>query len=197
MKRILVSAAAASFVAGSALAGGYTPPVVEAPIITPVAPIAVSDWTGFYAGLQYGTGTAEPATLGDPLDDTDFDAYGVHAGYLHDMGTFVLGAELDYNNVDLDGLDFDSDMIRLRARGGYDIGRVMPYLTAGVARLSVDTGAVSYTETGMTYGIGVDFKATERFTVGLEYSRQDFDNSDDSGYEVDADMIQLRASYRF
>lgn len=197
MKRILVSAVATSLVAGSALAGGYTPPVVEAPIITPVAPIAVSDWTGFYAGLQYGTGNADLAILGDPIGDEDFDAYGLHAGYLHDLGTFVLGAELDYNNVDIDVPGLDADMLRLRARAGYDMGRVMPYLTAGVGRLSLDDGPDSYTETGMTYGIGVDFKATERFTVGLEYSRQDFDNTDGSGYEVDADMIQLRASYRF
>lgn len=39
----------------------------------------------------------------------------------------------------------------------------------------------------------MDFKPTERFTVGAEYSKQDFSDVAD----IDTDMVQLRASYRF
>lgn len=132
-------ALAAALVAGSAQAGGYVPPVVEpAPVAAIPAPIAdPSDWTGFYAGLQYGQGSGE---LSDTDLDSDFDAYGVHGGYLRDFGRFVLGGELDYNRLDIDEADEEGDLTRLRARAGYDLGRVLPYVTLGAAQLSADLG---------------------------------------------------------
>jgi len=182
--------------AGAANAGGYTAPVVEAAPIT-VSPVVVdaSDWTGFYAGLQYGQGKAE---LDNDLGDSDFDAYGVHGGYNHDFGKYVLGGELDYNKLDLDDTDGDADLTRLRARAGYDMGRFLPYVTLGAAHISTDEEFADISETAVTYGIGADFKVTEKFTVGAEYTKQDFDdveNIDD--LNLDTDMVQVRASYRF
>lgn len=193
MKHILLSAAAASLIAGSAIAGGYTAPVVEAPVIAPVAPVAVSDWTGFYAGVQYGTLKYSEDDFGDIYTEDGERSYGIHAGYLHDFGQFVLGAELDHNRLEWGtGWDnWDPNMTRLRARAGYDLGRVLPYLTAGVAQFSED----GFSDTGLTYGIGVDFKATERFSVGLEYSRSSFEWDEYATFDLD--MLQLRASYRF
>lgn len=201
MKHILLSATAASLIAGSAIAGGYVEPVIEAPVVAPVSPVAVSDWSGFYVGGQIGSGkiTEEDSedvivpvlyALGSFDDYDDYDAYGLHAGYLFDFGQYVLGAELDYNKLAWDG-GGDSNLTRLRARAGYDLGRVLPYLTAGVAHISDDFDS----ETGVTYGLGVDFKATEQFSIGLEYSRSAFEV--DSTRSFDHDMIQLRASYRF
>lgn len=187
MKHILLSAAAASLVAGSAIAGGYTAPVVEAPVIAPVAPV-VSDWTGFYAGVQYGAIKFYDVFDGESFLEDEGSAYGVHAGYLRDFGQFVLGAELDYNKIDWES-DIEGDLLRLRARAGYDLGRVLPYLTAGVARFTEDFG---YSDTGLSYGVGVDVKATERFSLGLEYSRSSFDNGD-----LELGLMQLRAAYRF
>lgn len=186
-------AIAAALVAGSAHAGGYVPPVVEpAPVAAVPAPIVdASDWTGFYAGLQYGQGSAE---LSDDSVDSDFDAYGLHGGYLRDLGEFVVGGELDYNQIDIDDADEDGDLTRLRARAGYDLGRVLPYVTLGVANLDV----ADVSETAATYGIGADFKVTERFTLGAEYSKQDFDDvSDIDDLDLDTDMVQLRGSIRF
>lgn len=183
----------AALVAGSAHAGGYVPPVVEpAPVAVVAAPVAdLSDWTGFYAGLQYGQGNAE---LSDDSLDSDFDAYGLHGGYLHDFGKVVVGGELDYNQIEIDDADEDGDLTRLRGRAGYDLGRFLPYATLGVANL--DAGDVS--ETAATYGIGADFKVTERFTLGAEYSKQDFDDvSDIDDLDLDTDMVQLRGSIRF
>ena len=76
---------AASLAASASFAGGYVAPVVDtAPVVTPVVPVqAGPDWSGFYAGLQYGQGNAE---LSDGLGDTDYDGYGAHAGYLFDFG---------------------------------------------------------------------------------------------------------------
>jgi opacity protein-like surface antigen len=181
--------------AGAANAGGYTAPVVDAAPIT-VSPVVMdaSDWTGFYAGLQYGQGTATASFEGDDAD-TDFDAYGVHGGYNRDFGKYVLGGELDYNRLDLDDDAGEADLTRLRARAGYDMGRFLPYVTLGAAHISTDEDYGDLSETTVTYGIGADFKVTEKFTVGAEYTKQDFDDIDD--LNLDTDMVQVRASYRF
>lgn len=184
----------ASLFAVTAHAGGYVAPVVEpapAPIVTPVV-TNVSDWSGFYAGLQYGQGDADVSFDGDSVSN-DFDAYGLHAGYNRDFGQFVLGGELDYNRIDLDDAG-EGDLVRLRGRAGYDLGRFLPYVTLGAAHVETD----DLSETAFTYGIGADFKVTERVTVGAEYTRQDFDDvADLSGVDLDTDMVQLRASFRF
>lgn len=194
-----VTAAIASLIAaGAAHAGGYTAPVVDAAPIT-VTPVVteVSDWTGFYAGLQYGQGTATAEFDGND-EDTDFDAYGVHGGYNRDFGKYVLGGELDYNRLDLDDNGGEADLTRLRARAGYDMGRFLPYVTLGAAHISTDDDADDLSETTVTYGIGADFKVTEQFTVGAEYTKQDFDDVDNiDDLNLDTDMIQVRASYRF
>lgn len=194
MMKLIPAAAVAALVGGAAHAGGYVAPVVEpspAPVVTPVA-VPVSDWSGFYTGLQYGQGDADAEIGGASVSD-DFDAYGVHVGYNRDFGQFVLGGELDYNRIDLDA-GGDADLGRLRARAGYDLGRFMPYASLGAAHVDAD----DLSETAVTYGLGLDFKVTERFVVGAEYTRQDFDDvADIDGLDLDTDMIQLRASIRF
>ncbi|CAM3427927.1 outer membrane protein [Paracoccus nototheniae] len=185
----------ASLFAVTAHAGGYVAPVVEtapAPVVTPVMAPA-SDWTGFYAGLQYGQGDAD-ASFGPLSGSSDFDAYGVHGGYQRDLGRFVLGGELDYNRIDLDAADDNADLVRLRGRAGYDLGRFLPYVTLGAAH--VDGAGLS--ETAATFGLGADFKVTERVTIGAEYTRQDFsDVADTDNLDLDTDMVQMRASFRF
>lgn len=195
--KLAFAALAATLTAGSAFAGGYAAPVVETPVIAPIVPVAVAndvDWTGFYAGVQYGQGSTELSLNGDELD-TDFDAYGVHGGYNRDFGKYVLGGELDYNKIDLDDDSGDADLWRLRGRAGYDMGRFLPYVTLGAAHVSGD-GDLS--ETDVTYGLGADYLVTDKFTVGAEYTVQNFsDVADVDGLDLDTDMVQVRASFRF
>ncbi|MFN3275660.1 MAG: outer membrane protein [Paracoccus sp. (in: a-proteobacteria)] len=193
-------AIAAVLATGTANAGGYVAPVVEtAPAPVVISPIVSdSNWTGFYAGLQYGQGSGDLTAEGAADVSEDFDAYGVHAGYNHDFGRFVLGGDLDYNRLDIDNVDDKGDLLRLRARAGYDAGRFLPYVSLGAANLKADLGGVDVSETAVTYGIGADFKVTEQFVVGAEYTRQDFsDVADVDGLDLDTDMVQLRASFRF
>lgn len=196
--KLLTATTAAFICAGSAFAGGFVPSVVAVePIIVATAP--GNDWTGFYAGLQYGQGSLDLEFENDgSVDAGDFDAYGVHAGYLHDFGQYVLGAELDYNRIDVDDADENGDLLRLRGRLGADLGRFMPYITAGVARISAEDEGDDFSETGFTYGIGADFAVTNNFTIGAEYTKHNFsDILDTDGVDLDADLIQIRASYRF
>ncbi|MFV0303290.1 MAG: outer membrane protein [Paracoccus sp. (in: a-proteobacteria)] len=199
--KFAIAAIAATLTAGSALAGGYTAPVTETPVVAPVAPVAMNndvDWTGFYAGVQYGQGNAEADGV-DGSPDTDFDAYGVHGGYNYDFGKYVLGGELDYNKLDFDDLDDKGDLWRLRGRAGYEFGKFMPYVTLGVAHLSADQDDFDVSDTAVTYGIGAEYMVTDKFTVGAEYTKQDFDDvSDDiNDLDIDSDMVQVRASFRF
>jgi outer membrane immunogenic protein len=138
-------------------------------------------------------GNAE-ASLGDASADTDFDGYGVHAGYNHDFGKWVLGGELSYDKVDADDVDFDADLLRVKARAGYELGNFLPYATVGYANLDGD----DLGEDGITYGVGVDYLINEKFSVGAEYTRSTFDDvASTDGLDLDADLFQVRASYRF
>jgi opacity protein-like surface antigen len=151
-------------------------------------------WTGGYVGLQFGTGDIEASFEGES-DKIDFDSFGLHAGYMYDLGQVVLGGELSFDRVSADGEDGgDADMARLRGIAGYDMGKFMPFLTLGGARLSGDGDS----ETGITYGIGAQYLVTDKFAVGLEYSRTSFsDIEGEAGLDADIDLIQLRGSFRF
>ncbi len=192
--KFVVTAVAASLFASASFAGGYAAPVTEAPVAPSVAYAAGTDWSGFYAGLQYGSGDLSASFGGVSVDAGDFDAYGVHAGYMWDLGGFVVGAELDYNNVALDvDSDADGDLMRARGRLGADLGRFLPYATLGLASLSSD----GESESGTTYGIGADFLVTDKFSVGLDYSTHDFNDVEGTGISIDADLVQIRGSFQF
>lgn len=192
--KLLGYALLAGFAANTAVAGGYIAPVVEAPIeVTETAATPNGDWTGFYAGLQYGQGEAGFKASGASLG-IDGDAYGAHAGYQRDFGQYVLGAELDWNRAKADDFDGDADLYRLRARAGYDLGRVLPYVSLGVARFESDAG----NDTGYVYGLGADFKVTDNFVMGAEFTRSTFtDVLGVDGVDLDVDLVQIRASYHF
>lgn len=198
MKLCLLAVAALSAASG-ATAQSYMDP--DYAPIGAASMAAGSDWTGVYVGLQYGQGSGD-LSLDGALGDTDFDAYGLHVGYQRAMGRVVLGGDLDYNSVEFDGAEDNGDLLRLRARLGYDAGRVMPYVTLGVAGVHGDIAGDRLADTGLTYGIGADVRVTDRFSVGLEYSRNTFkDILDDLtgvlGLDLDTDLVQVRASYRF
>ena len=64
------------------------------------SPTSVSDWSGFYAGVNggfaWGTLTSEDAAGGPETENnSDGFQFGGQAGYNMDMGGFVIGAEAD------------------------------------------------------------------------------------------------------
>ncbi|MDB6181435.1 outer membrane protein [Paracoccus fistulariae] len=200
MKKLILASVAALTATG-AYAGGYTAPVEPTPVVVaPAVPEAPAySWDGFYAGLQYGQGTAE-FDGGSDQDLGDSEAWGVHGGYTRGVGNWVLGGELDYNRTSLDDYDGDGDMFRLRGRAGYNMGQFQPYLTAGIAHLSTDADALDISETGWTYGVGVEYLVSQKVSVGLEYTRNDFSDvtsGANGDIDLDSDLVSLRASFRF
>ena len=183
------------------LAGGLNEPVMSPPGAAPIiiaapAPVRSADWTGFYAGAQLGYGQLKS----DAIDEDPQDLlYGVHAGYLYDLGNIVVGAELDYDMTEIGfaapAVDLDS-VARFKLRAGYDAGAFQPYLTAGVAQASV-SGALDGTTDGQFAGLGLDYQLSDSFRVGGEVLAHQFDNLVDSGVDVEATTLTLRASYNF
>jgi opacity protein-like surface antigen len=219
-------AIALAVAAAPAFAGGFAAPVATPAPAVPVAvaPVApASDWTGFYAGGQLGYGNlALDITDGqDSLEVGDGSGalLGVHAGYMRDFGRFVLGGEIDY---DLASIDIEQDgeigdgpgtlgsvdsVARAKVRLGFDAGRFLPYVTAGVARASLSydvagaEAAFDDTVSGRVFGLGVVYAVNDRLSLGVEALRHDFDGPGDSGAEFDfetqVDTVSVRASWRF
>lgn len=194
MKTVMIAAATATLTATSAFAGGMAEPVmVSAPVAPMAAPMIMmsSDWSGFYAGGQIGTGTSEQT--GTPSND--LTSYGLQAGYLYDLGSFVVGAEGSYAKLDIDGRNTDDYVGRIGVIAGYDAGKFLPYLTAGYANLDLD-GAPD-TLDGYYYGVGVAYALTPNFRVGIEYLDHKFDNVFDTTDDLEGKTTSLKVSYAF
>ena len=69
-------------------------------------------------------------------------------------------------------------------------------MTGGVARASV-SGDLDGNSDGRFAGLGVDYQLSNNFRVGGEVLAHQFDNLVDSGVDVKATTLTLRASYNF
>ncbi len=193
MKLVGIAAVALTGIAATAQAGSFEPapaaPVVAAPVYAAPAPVA--DWSGPYVGLQLGYGQGD-------VDGDDFDGIvgGAHAGYRYDLGSWVVGGEIDYNaaNMELDsGADEIDELTRLKLQAGYDLGNTLVYGTAGAAYAGTDGGL---SDSGWAAGLGADFRVTDRITTGVEYLYHDFGDFDGAG-DTTAHTLQLKVGYQF
>ena len=181
----------------------------------PVAAFAQDmDWTGTYAGLQTGQGNFDlsdnqpctgicPAILVPGPDEVS--SVGVFAGYLHDFGQVVVGAELDYGSFDVSLADLnfgeplspavvqENRMLRGKLIAGYDAGRVLPYATVGLGQLSGDSFDDN---TATIIGAGALVQVTDRILVGGEVLRHTFETSFSPGYTGGAIDVATTASVR-
>lgn len=182
---ITVASAAALLsagIAGSATAQGY------------------GDWTGPYAGLSVGFGDG----AGSPVIDNDLEGwtYGIHGGYLYDMGSIVLGGEASYSGSDVSGLTAGGEDVSIdninhaKLRFGYDAGAYQPYVTGGWAQMTT-SGALEGDDDGAVYGFGVDYLYGTNIVVGVEALWHEFDDFNDTGVNLNLNTWNLRASYRF
>lgn len=194
MTRFVAMTAIATVMGSAAFAGNLSEPVVEpapAPAPAPVVDYG-GDWTGFYLGGQVGQLDADTDN-GLSGDDT---AYGIHGGYNHDFGRFVLGGEIEHDETDVDiggGVANVDSVTRGKVKAGYDFGPVLGYVTAGVAEAQTSIGD----ETGEFYGLGLAYKVNDQWSVGGEVLEHDFDEFGNSGVGGDATSVSVRASFHF
>lgn len=195
-KIALLAAAFGTVATVPAFAGGLNDPVVEPAPVAPVVQVAPSaDWTGGYVGAQlgYADGSAGAASGNN-------GTYGVNAGYDWDMGNWVLGGGLDWDKTDIDlagGPDNLDSIARLKLRAGADLGRTLLYVTAGGARAEADIGGVSRSDNGWFAGIGAAYALTDRWTVGGEILKNQFDDFDNLGTDVEATTATVNVGFRF
>lgn len=194
MRSIALSTAIATSLIGTAAFAGGKNDVIVAP--TPAAPpvavapvVPAGSWTGGYAGLSFGG-----LRLDQPGRDDTNPVYGLHGGYDYQYGRNIIGGELDIQFADEDfgGVEIDQ-VTRLKLRAGYDLGDTMLYTTAGVAQLNSSLGD----STGAVGGFGGEYKLTDSFSVGAEYLAHGFKDVGDTGTDVRADTLSLRANFRF
>ncbi|RYI33099.1 MAG: porin family protein [Acetobacteraceae bacterium] len=192
MKSYLVFAAVCGL-AMPAVAGGPVEVVMEpAPMVA--APAPDFDWTGFYVGLGLTRGNVTGGA-----DDFDTSGYSAQVGYLRDLGTFVVGGELQYSDADIDDVDANIASSRLKLIGGYDAGRFLPYAFVGLSDIELSGLGTSVSDSTTNYGIGARFAlgATGKFIAGLEYLVEDTDSFADTTTDLDRSEVGLRIDYKF
>jgi outer membrane immunogenic protein len=190
----------ASVLAGTGVAGAADlapAPVYKAP------PVFVSDWAGFYLGINGGGGWGstkfDPPFAGFPFGSTNKTSggmFGGQAGYNWQYGSVVTGVEVDFDGADIKGTNnsplgffhrtvkFD-ELATARARLGYTVlPNWLVYGTAGAAwGHSSDTFSfplVGFSTTanannfGWTAGAGVEYKFYNSWILRAEYLHYDF-----------------------
>ena len=121
-------------------------------------------WTGVYVGANVGYGWVSGTGLdGWGLDDPSGFIGGVHAGYNHQFGHFVLGIEADYSWADIStsGTVLGVASVKasvdnlwtVRGRAGVVVGdNLLLYATAGygegTVKATATAGNVSFSSSG-------------------------------------------------
>ena len=120
-------------------------------LLIPAAQVALAeDWTGPYAGFTFGYADAD----GPGGSGSNSGSIGANIGYDLDLGSFVVGGELEYDrlNLDLGASEGSLDSVsRVKLRGGYEFGRALGYVVVGAARANTSGDS----DTAAVYGIGV------------------------------------------
>ena len=219
MRRTMMVAAAAVLAGVGAAAaadlGSYRGSAKDEPLA--YAPIT---WSGFYIGAHAGGAWGESRhTDSDGVTSGDFDidgfVGGATLGYNHQTGRLVLGVEADVSGGDIEGsvggvceitCASSIDVLwTIRGRLGYDMGRWMPYVTAGlaVADAEASLGDISGSETltGFAVGGGAEVKLGGNWSLKAEYlftSLDEFEYAD--GLEADFDELHVArvgVNYKF
>lgn len=171
--------------------------------VTTVVPLAAQAqsnnvWDGFYAGINVGGLWSSNATsitqsnIGGGFNGVGGGFVGgAQAGYNYLVGPVLLGGEIDFQGSTLNsnvtgGTSMSSInanatlpwFATFRARVGYPVGSVMPYVTGGAVwgnqRLQGWDSATGYFDASnnfwtYTFGAGVEGHINERLSAKLEY----------------------------
>ncbi len=171
-------------------------------------PVAVHDWSGLYAGLGYGRSSGDLDFDPSPAQDLDSgSAMGLHLGYQWQRNALVYGVELSYLKLKdnfVTGFpccDVERT-IDIKGRLGYAANRALFYGVLGHSLGNYEeTSGDDWKPKGAAFGLGSDFAATDRLTVGLEYMSRNLSGDNPNGsaqsVEIDLDTLSLRVGFSF
>lgn len=201
----VLAVAAGTTGAGLAVADGYQRAAKPAPVME-----APTSWSGVYFGVHSGWAWSSidstfPSGSSFSVDSSPM-VVGGHIGVQHQMGQLVLGVEGSFTSALRDTWDsqvcpnpsadcagrFD-DVISVGPRLGWDMGKFMPYLTAGYASVAIaqrftnSAGAAvaplgfiadsRERHDGWYIGGGLDWVAAPNWIVGIEYRHYELDDA--------------------
>jgi opacity protein-like surface antigen len=189
----------ASIVAGAGVASAADMPVKAPPRVVPPAPVYLSDWAGFYIGVNGGGAFTEDKFSVDPALRNSKPSGGLvggHAGYNWQYGNVVAGLETDVDGAFISKTfmpeagvklkDKTDELATARARLGYLVlPNLLVYGTAGAAwghtEISKTTAAVNVTDGisqfGWAAGAGLEYKIWGPLIARAEYLHYDFENT--------------------
>jgi len=187
----------------------------------PPAPVYLSDWAGFYIGINGGYGWGHTSFTGGLTEEPRGGLFGGHAGYNWQYGQVVAGVEVDFDGADIKATapaliganrirgtvetKFD-ELATARARLGYLVlPNLLAYGTAGPgwghSKVTAtllngttfsDEGATNF---GWTAGAGLEYKIWDHVTVRAEYLHYDFAKEINAKTRIDA--VRGGISYKF
>lgn len=225
------------FLVAALLANFSVPAIAADPGLPMEQPPASFTWAGAYVGGQLGYAWGDSALEFESSSsrvhyDPDGAIGGIYAGYNHAFANnLVVGVETDFQFSGVDASDvrlvpaqgfpalyrFQSEQKwngSLRARLAYDVDRLLPFLTAGVAFARYEHGqsfeaafpfSRTETYTGWTLGGGVDYAMTDSVIVRAEYRYSDFGSENFSdvpvwqnhAVDLKTNDIRLGVAYKF
>jgi outer membrane immunogenic protein len=191
-------------------AAGAADLAVKAPIYKAAPPVILSDWAGFYVGVNGGGGWGS--------DDLDFATgnnvktsgglIGAHAGYNWQFGSYVIGVEGDFDAADISKTDAGGfkhktdELGTVRARAGYVfMPNLLAYGTAGYAygHTTITPNWADVDQNGWVAGAGVEYKVWGPLIARGEYLHYDFDKTSIPGdnLKTTVDVVRGGLSYKF
>jgi len=169
-----------------------------------------ADWSGAYAGTAFGSADdADYRRLAGGLASgagnlDDLLLQGGFAGYNWQRGNLVYGAELAMSNSGLSAACADCQFggtSDLRGRFGYAIGHVLIHSSLGVMSGSATVYSNGYDLDGITFGIGADWRLSERAFLSVELMHRTINGSADAqpapSLQSDLQSVSLHAGFRF
>ena len=195
--KYLTGALAALFLSSTAALAGSPAP---APTPEVIAPAALNNWAGVYGGLSYSNSDSDHVNSGGTTPFGGASGPGAFVGYNWQRGNLVFGGELAYQQdlgvrdtpilaeypaAVLKGEEFLSDAIDLRARLGYDLGRVMVYGLLGYSQVTFNISDQTPSLDGPVLGAGAALRVSDRVFAGVEATRHD----------LSGEVFGLRSTY--
>ena len=181
------------------------------PPITPIAtPVEVSDWTGFYAGLQFDevSGNTERDSISSFKADLEGSIVSGFVGYRWAVGRYIVGAELDIalngdgrmiyteGGVGI-GKTYDiNSALRFGGEFGRELGGGLAYVGLGFTKLDVEVDR-EFDDLGYYVGIGYDYFVSNSIMVGVEINYHDFNDLDGASDRVTPITLGINVAHKF
>jgi outer membrane immunogenic protein len=148
-------------------------------LLSPTLAMA-QDFSGLYGGVSYGDATGAIDFPVDDIYDIEGRVAGAFIGYNVQSGALVYGGELAFQPGDIPLVVYSGTyldrLVDLKGRLGYAMGPALIYGVLGYSGNRLYAGSDSTTGGGVAFGLGVDYRAGDRFFVGAEYLRRKMHN---------------------